>query len=231
MGSVEGVIFDMDDTLYLEQEYVLSGFRAVAEFLAAHGGGSAEALYAHMTKQFKHGNRRAVFDDVLATWPQLQLQTSVDELVQTYREHDPDIHPLPGIVDMLEDMRGKGTRIGLISDGFLIAQQTKFRALSIEHLFDLVVFTDSWGREYWKPHPRAFEATAAALSITGSKLVYVGDNPFKDFTAPLKLGWQTVRLRLPGQLHMDHEAREGEVVAQYECTSVRGLARMLNEWA
>jgi len=231
MGSVEGVIFDMDDTLYLEQEYVLSGFRAVAKFLAVHGGGRAEALYAHMTETFRHGNRRAVFDDVLATWPQLRLQTSVDDLIQIYRAHYPSIQLLPGIVDMLEDMRGKGTQIGLISDGFLIAQQTKFRALSIEHLFDLVVFTDSWGREYWKPHPRAFEATAAALSIPGSKLVYVGDNPFKDFTAPSELGWRTVRLRFPGQLHMDHEASEGAVDAQHECTSVHELAEMLNEWA
>lgn len=230
MGSIAGVIFDMDDTLYLEQEYVLSGFRAAAEFLATHGGGSAETLYAYMIEKFRHGNRRAVFDDVLATWPQLQLQTSVDELVQIYRVHDPTIQPLPGMVDLLAELSGKGTRIGLISDGFLIAQQTKFRVLAIECLFDLVMFTDSWGREYWKPHSWAFEATSAALGIPGSKLVYVGDNPFKDFTAPAKLGWRTVRLRLPGQLHADHEAPEGEVVAQHECTSVHDLAEMLSKW-
>ena len=47
--------------------------------------------------------------------------------------------------------------------------------------FPAVIFSDQWGREYWKPHARPYTACAEALAVEPRNLVYVGDNPAKDF--------------------------------------------------
>ena len=39
--QIKGVIFDLDDTLYSEKEYVQSGYKAVSDYL---GGGYEEKL-------------------------------------------------------------------------------------------------------------------------------------------------------------------------------------------
>ena len=60
--------------------------------------------------------------------------------------------------------------------------------------FDPVLFTDERGREYWKPHPWAFEQVMRAHPAA-VRFFYVGDNPAKDFIAPNGLGWTTVLVR------------------------------------
>ncbi|HPL26305.1 MAG TPA: HAD family hydrolase [Myxococcota bacterium] len=230
MELVEGVVFDMDDTLYLERDYALSGFRAVARFLASPDESAVDVLYRHMAETFESGNRRTVFNQVLLEWPHLQATASVKELVQIYRNHDPAIHLLPGIADLLTELKAQGIPVGLISDGFLPSQESKFRALGIRELVDPAIFTDAWGSEFWKPHPRAFMSTAQTWGIPDSRLAYIGDNPAKDFVAPSALGWRTVRLRIPGQIHEDEEARTETTAAECECTSVRSLTELLRKW-
>ena len=44
--------------------------------------------------------------------------------------------------------------LGLISDGYLVAQQKKLAALNIREAFQAVVFSDAFGRDSWKPSPR-----------------------------------------------------------------------------
>lgn len=46
---------------------------------------------------------------------------------------------------------------------------------------DHVIVTDELGREYWKPHPRAFELMKDQLGIEYNEMIYAGDNPEKDF--------------------------------------------------
>ena len=38
-AAIKAVVFDLDDTLYIERQYVLSGYRAVGEFLRTQGPG------------------------------------------------------------------------------------------------------------------------------------------------------------------------------------------------
>jgi putative hydrolase of the HAD superfamily len=63
-----------------------------------------------------------------------------------------------------------------------------------------------------------------AWGLAAEHLVYVGDNPHKDFDAPHDLGWACVRLRLPGQLHTHAEDR---VVPDLTVTSVAALVEAL----
>jgi len=88
-------------------------------------------------------------------------------------------------------------------------QNAKIDALGIRSLFDLILLTDAWGREFWKPHPRAFQAAVAHFGLEPGAFVYVSDNPAKDFLAPNALGWHTVRIRRPGGVYAGEVAPPG----------------------
>ena len=111
----------------------------------------------------------------------------------------------------MEDLlrRLKPRPLGIVSDGFLPAQQLKLDALGLAGLFDAVVFTEALGRDAWKPSPRPFEALGRRLAVEASACAYVADNPAKDFAAPNALGWRTIQFRRPGQLHADRPACPG----------------------
>jgi putative hydrolase of the HAD superfamily len=220
-----GVVLDLDDTLYLERDYVRSGFAAVARHVAARSTLDADAVADHLWHRFSIGERGGHFDDLVASDPTLAGRIRVRELVQVYREHVPDIHLLPGVRTLLGDLQRSGRLTAIISDGALASQRAKVGALGLRQLVDgPVILTDVWGRECWKPHPRAFLQAQQDLNLRGGDLVYVADNPHKDFDSPRDLGWACVRLRMPGQLHHQVDDR---VKPDLTVRSVAALAHAL----
>jgi putative hydrolase of the HAD superfamily len=196
------IVFDLDDTLYLERDFVRSGFRNVAEVVAVAAGASPADVYRFLWQGFLRGGRGRSFDELMRRWPSIERVHSVGDLVGQYRRHTPGIRPLPEAVATLRDLRSVGAKLAMISDGPLASQSAKLAALGLADWFDEVIFTDQRGPEYWKPHPWAFEEVCSRLAAHPEESVYVGDNPHKDFIAPNRLGWDTVRLRRRGQLHL-----------------------------
>lgn len=222
-----GVVFDLDDTLYLERHYVASGFRSVAYMLSDSVGIEAETIYSYLMGLFRAGQRGQSFDRLLEEFPNICRAYTVRELVDAYRMHTPRIHLLPKINTLLYSLRNAGIRLGLVSDGNLASQRAKVEVLRLNSRLDLIVLTDAWGREYWKPHPRGFQYVEEVWGLGGPSLVYVGDNPAKDFVTPNRMGWRTVRLRLSGQLHYEEEPPKLLFAPEIEVSSVTELAKVL----
>lgn len=220
-----GVVFDLDDTLYLERDYVKSGFRAVAETAVKGTRVSADEVFAFLWNEFTAGVRGSSFDALLGRYPELAQNVELPTLVKRYREHTPDITYLPAIEPLLGELKSLNVPLAVISDGPLVSQAAKAEALQVSRYADPVVLTDAWGQGFWKPHVRAFEHVGEALGLPPDRLVYIGDNPLKDFHAPTKLGWQSVRLRLPGQVRekLPHDA----MPPTYEVESVAELRNLL----
>lgn len=199
MARFQALLFDIDDTLYPEVDYVLSGFRAVARWCQDEFGYPVETTYQQLARSYAG----KIHEDPFAHWfeeheidPVLYKQRAID----VYRKHVPSIACFPGAPDMLARLRSV-VRLGIVSDGRLDVQQRKVVALGIAGLFDTIVFSDQWGREYWKPHPRAFETALAALNVRGCDAVYVADNPAKDFIGAKTLGLWTVQLSFPNAVY------------------------------
>jgi putative hydrolase of the HAD superfamily len=198
------VVFDLDDTLYLECDYVRSGFQHVAQ-LAAKSAEEAPDLAAWLWAAFEQGVRGDTFNRLLSAHPTVAARFTPAELVDAYRSHAPSIAFLPGIPDLLARLRARHLRLGVLSDGALISQRAKAKALGLEEWFDPVLLTASRGDAHVKPGTGGFEWIAAAWGLPHAQLAYIADNPLKDFVAPRKLGWLTVRLRIPRQLHFGLE--------------------------
>ncbi len=140
----------------------------------------------------------------------------VQRQVAVYRAHSPSIAPFPEAVTVLEDIRGR-YRTALISDGIEAVQQRKLDALGLRRHFEAVVMTDAFGREFWKPHPLPFKDCARRLAVDTAQMVYVGDNPAKDFVTARRLGSRTIRVRRPGTLHFEiglPPAQEADVTVE-----------------
>lgn len=223
---VKGVIFDMDDTLCLERDYVKSGFRAVADHL--RDAADADQVFEVMWAMFEEGVRGDTFNRLMDRFPEVAAVCDTKGLVNVYRTHNPVISLVPGMGELVETLRTRNIRIGVLSDGPLASQQAKAVALGLYQGVDAVMLTDSLGRECWKPSAEGFLRLETELGLSGSELVYVGDNVEKDFIAPNRLGWETVRLRLPLQLRFGLEPSGEEAEAKHEVHSVEELTRLLD---
>jgi putative hydrolase of the HAD superfamily len=207
---IEAVALDLDDTLYLERDFVRSGFRAVAARLAERVDPRRD-WFAELWRGFEAGVRGDAFNRVLAAARVKVDAALVEDLVRCYREHRPTVRPPEDVVPALEALGLAPDRLGVISDGPVAMQRGKLAALGLERFFGHVIVTDAWGPEFRKPHPRAFVEFERRTATAPGACAYVADNPAKDFVAPKGRGWTTVRIIRPGGLHAAEPSAPGEV--------------------
>ena len=164
-------VFDIDDTLYLERDYVHSGFEAVGRWAAKwlHIEDFAERCWS----RFIAGHRRSIFDEVLCESGRKANAELVSALVELYRTHTPSIALSPDASEALEAI-SRIASIAVISDGPAASQSRKAEALGLE---------------------------LVSQCRPASVYAYIADDPLKDFASPKQLGWITVRVRRPGGLH------------------------------
>lgn len=193
------IVFDMDDTLYPEADFVRSGHRAVAERVWQDLRVDIEP---ELRRRFAAGQRGDLMSAALASLDVEMPQDYVGGvLVPVYREHAPAIRPHVETVPVLTELRARGHRLALLSDGWAEVQRRKLAALGLAALFDEIVITDELGRDAWKPSPVGFERILTALGVAADAAMYVSDNPHKDFVGPHRLGMRTVRIVRPGTEH------------------------------
>lgn len=194
MTAIEGLVLDVDDTLYLERDYVRSGFAHVDVWLDAEHG--IEGVGAEAWRLFLAGSRRTTLGDALmtVTGGTALLRACIEQ----YRQHDPDICLLPDAIALLERVEGR-MPIAVVTDGPAASQRAKCRALGVDGLAEPVVITEEMSTS--KPDPVVFDAAVAGWGLDPKHCVYLADNPTKDFVAPLAMGWQAVRVRRTGGLH------------------------------
>jgi putative hydrolase of the HAD superfamily len=190
---MKAVLLDMDDTLYDEMSFVASGFRAVAKDMAGRCGIEPPQLVEEMMEILQRDGRGKVFDTALKGYG-VHDEQYVQYLVDLYRRHQPQIKVFEDVCPVLELLKRRGLRIGVITDGHGPTQRRKFEALEIEKYIDIFIATDDLGAAYWKPHPLAFAKALDKLSVTPQLAACVGDNPTKDFKGPRSLGMLTIHI-------------------------------------
>lgn len=196
------VVLDIDDTLYLERDYVRSGFAAVGAWARRELG--VDGLGERAWQEFEAGVRGRIFDDALAACGVEPVPPGlISRLVGVYRTHPPAIALLADSRAWLDgaDLLAGDVAVAAVTDGPLASQQAKAIALGLARWVEPIVFTEALGPGRGKPHPAAFDLLERTTGVRGDRCAYVADNPAKDFAAPHRLGWRTVRMRRPGGLH------------------------------
>ena len=199
---LKALIFDLDDTLYPERDYVRSGFRAVAEWAERRLKLSPVIVRAELDALFDGGFRGDAFQWWLSE--KGLPESLLPEMIKTYREHEPQIAFFPETKMLLETLKPR-FHLGLVTEGRRAAQEAKIRALGLDHWIEAVVILGEDDRAEWKPSRKPFDRMLGMLSITGGEAAYIGDNPQKDFRGAREAGLQTVRIRSEGGFHAGEE--------------------------
>lgn len=178
-GAIKGVIFDLDDTLYSEKDYVKSGYKAVSDYL---GGGYEKQLWDYFI------DGKPAIDELLKD---IGRENEKSDVLSLYRAHKPNIRLYSGVPYLLETLKKRGYKVGIITDGRSEGQRNKLKALNIEHL-DFIVTDELGGTQFRKPCDIAFRIMLTKWKLPASQVVYVGDNLSKDFQAPAQLGIRSI---------------------------------------
>jgi putative hydrolase of the HAD superfamily len=184
-------LFDLDDTLYPEQQFVRGGLRAVARRLAARFDREADAVERELVEILARDGRGKVFDTFLARRG-IAAAGLVPALVRAYREHTPELSLDPEALPLLARLRALGLRLGLVTDGLAAVQRRKIAALGLDAWFEAIVCTDELGPDQAKPSPRPFLAALARLGVAPQEAYHVGNDPTRDVAGAQAAGLRAV---------------------------------------
>jgi putative hydrolase of the HAD superfamily len=203
---VKAVVFDLDDTLISEKEYIRSGYRHIAGIIEDRFAIDRNEVFDDLMNLFKVSPLN-VFNRLYDKYQIEYSKEIILGLVNEYRGHFPDIQFYDDVLPCLSELKRSGIKIGIITDGYAIAQRQKLKAIQADEYFDEVIVTDELGREYWKPHPKAFELMKEKFRVNFDEMIYVGDNPEKDFYISRTYPIKTVRILRDG-VHKDKRYME-----------------------
>ena len=189
------VVFDLDDTLYKEIDFLKSAYHAIATYVA--GDVDSKVVFDKMMTWYIQNEN--VFQQVISNFSQKE---DVIHLLGIYRNHFPDISLSSDIEMVLENLYQVAT-LGIITDGRSVSQRNKIEALGLNRYFCNYNILISEETGYSKPSEQPFRFFMD--KYPGSDYFYVGDNTEKDFIAPNRLGWSTICLKDNGKnIHKQH---------------------------
>ena len=190
LAGFSAVIFDLDDTLYAEKDYVKSGYAEIA-----HHYPQIDNMAQKLWAAFENG-KKAI--DYVLSQESLFTPENLAHCVALYRNHQPQITAYPQAMYLLNLLRAKNIGLGLITDGRPEGQRAKIAALQLAPYFEKIIITDELGGiSFRKPNPEAFIQMQRHFNVPFGQMVYVGDNPKKDFIAPEQLGMGAVYFKNP----------------------------------
>lgn len=179
-------VFDLDDTLFHEIDYLKSAYRFIADHILEHTGTD---IYPEMWQRYL--KKENVFAWLLTEYNRQLPHLTLEKLLSFYREHTPQIRLSLETKAFLSKLQQLQIPMGLITDGRSITQRNKLKALDIDALFCDVIISEEFGSE--KPDQRNY--LFFLHKYPGKHFCFIGDNTSKDFIVPARLGWQTICIK------------------------------------
>ena len=194
--AITAILFDLDDTLISEMDFVREGWTAVAEYLSPRTERTVKELEAMAEAAFAV-ERAHVYDQMCT---QLGLGRGlVADCVEIYRTHRCAVRLLDDAVAALAWASDRPTAI--VSDGRADVQRNKVNAAGLDRLVDAVILTDELGPGMGKPSPAGFQLALKLLNVSAPEAIYVADNPAKDFLGPRRIGMCSAQIRRDDGVH------------------------------
>jgi len=174
-------VFDLDDTLYKEKDYKISGLKYLISLL--------EDL-------FPDNKFTVSIQDLLSEDDPLECLRGIynldisakDSLLWAYRTHRPAIQLSKEVEYLLDELIKKDFPVYILTDGRELTQKLKIDSLGLNHLPCMI--SESYNEV--KPGKKRFEIISKKHPLASK--YYIGDNVEKDFRAPNELDWVTIGL-------------------------------------
>lgn len=214
MTDPAAILFDMDDTILDDTGSAAQCWKMACETYAPALGTVTPAALFEAIERY----RKWYWDDAerhrlgrlqmvetrrhIVTTALERLGFDAPEIAQqiaamhdTLREEI--LAPFPGAIDVLRQVRERGIRMALITNGTGIRQRRKIERFGLAQYFDPIVIEGEFG--VGKPDPSVYNHALAQLNVTPQETWMVGDNLEWDVAAPQRLGIFGIWVDLSGQ--------------------------------
>jgi len=229
---LDGIFFDIDDTLFCTSVFAEQARRAAVDAMLAAGLRSdrEQALRElHDVISEFSSNYGSHFDKVLdRLGPEACAGHNRAVIVAAgiVAYHDTKWNQLEvwgDVYEVLKWLADKPLVRGIISAGITVKQAEKAVRLGILDFLtpSAIFFTDQVG--FSKPNPKLYRRVLEQLELRPDRCIYVGDSPTHDIDPCNREGWITVRVRRGGRL----ADVEGETRASYEIRDFYELRDLL----
>jgi putative hydrolase of the HAD superfamily len=202
----KGILFDLDDTILSAYGRPDVAWGKVAlEFSAHIAPLSPDALAARITAEARefwddaarHKEWRAKLDDarriiVARAFAGLTAQGSFstelrDAIADRFtRLRDEEMALFPGAYETLDELKRRGVRLALITNGAGEVQRGKITRFALEQRFDHIQIEGEHG--FGKPEEQAYRHALSVLELKPQDVWMVGDNLEWEVAAPQRLG-------------------------------------------
>lgn len=192
MSLLKAVIFDLDGTLLNRDESVRRFIHDQYARLNRHLTGIEERDYVtRFIELDQHGYqwKDAVYDQLIQEFKISGI--TQQELLEDYvnRFHHCCV-AFPNLDPMLNALKARGLRLGIITNGFGEFQMKSIHGLGIRDYFDCILVSEWEGMK--KPDPDLFHRALEALDVTPGTAMFVGDHALHDIQAAKRVGIRTV---------------------------------------
>jgi putative hydrolase of the HAD superfamily len=185
---IKAVLFDLDGTL-------LNRDASVAKFIQDQYERLVESV-GHITKE-DYITRFIELDARGYVWKDTVYQQIVKEfniskihwedLLKDYiEEFKHSCVPFPNLIRMLDELKGKSLKLGIITNGKGKFQMDNIKALGIEQYFDTILVSEWEGLK--KPDKQIFERALKRLDLPANQTMFIGDHPDNDVKAAMTVG-------------------------------------------
>lgn len=190
--SILGMIFDLDGTLGDTLPVV---FAAMQETFLRYAGRAF--THAEITAMFGPAEEGIIAQHVApADYPK-----ALAFYFARYEAHQAQVaQPFPGVLELLEELRERGVRRGLVTGKGAVTAAVSLRCMGLADLIETVETGSSAGAE----KPLGIRRVLADWELPPARAAYVGDTPYDMQAAreagvlPLAAGWAATAHVRPG---------------------------------
>ena len=187
------VVFDLDDTLYKEIDFLKSGYRKVAELVEKRFHYDAREVYERLYLWYVNGENP--FVRLNETY---EIDNPISDYLDIYRYHHPMISLTGETKETLTKLKEAGYVLGIITDGREKTQKQKVEALGLTEWVRMENVLINNDKNHFKPNQWGYDRMMMncyrQYPNSDLSFCYVGDNPEKDFLAPNQMGWMSICL-------------------------------------
>lgn len=189
LGEIEAVAFDIDGTLYRNENFYLRVIPHYIRNLFFFRKYNSVRKILHDSQENLSG-----YQDFYSTQAKLlsekmnitqeEASAKLDKIIYTgLKKYFVKMNPCKGAPELIRKIKDAGCKVALLSD---FPPEQKGEIWGIKSYCDVILSTEQIGA--LKPSTKPFEVMAQKLGVPAEKILYIGNNHTYDVVGPKKLG-------------------------------------------
>ena len=177
--TIRTILFDLDGTLIDTNELIIASFTHTLGQYSDHAYSREDIL-------------EFIGPPLIDSFKQVD-PNRVDEMIQTYRDHNLTNHntyvrAYPTVVDTMKQLKKAGYNLGIVTTKINDTAELGLKVTGMEGIFDVLIGLDDV--THAKPHPEPIIKALDQLNATASSTLMVGDN-YHDIESGKNAGTKT----------------------------------------